>query len=82
MDDWVVTPRRGKPVEINAPWYQAVCLLDEWAAVEGFAVGGTVPPSAGEGREVVSTTVVQIANDAGRTVTINSWRTRAPDEAL
>lgn len=44
MDDWVVTPRRGKPVEINAPWYQAVCLLDEWAAVEGFAVGGTVAP--------------------------------------
>jgi predicted glycogen debranching enzyme len=38
-DDWVVTPRRGKPVEINALWYQALCLLDEWAAREGFDVG-------------------------------------------
>jgi predicted glycogen debranching enzyme len=39
VDDWVVTPRRGKPVEINALWYQALCLLDGWAAKEGFAVG-------------------------------------------
>jgi len=38
-DDWVVTPRRGKPVEINALWYQALCLLEEWAATEGLAVG-------------------------------------------
>jgi glycogen debranching enzyme len=38
VDDWVVTPRRGKPVEINALWYQALCLLEEWAAEEGFAV--------------------------------------------
>lgn len=38
-DDWVVTPRRGKPVEINALWYQALCLLDQWAAKEGFDVG-------------------------------------------
>jgi len=38
VDDWVVTPRRGKPVEINALWYQALCLLDEWAAKEGFAI--------------------------------------------
>jgi len=39
VDDWVVTPRRGKPVEINALWYQALCLLDEWAAKEGYDVG-------------------------------------------
>ena len=24
MGDWVVTPRRGKPVEINALWYNAL----------------------------------------------------------
>lgn len=29
-DDWVVTPRRGKPVEINALWYNAQCLLAAW----------------------------------------------------
>jgi predicted glycogen debranching enzyme len=31
VDDWVVTPRRGKAVEINALWYNALRLLDAWA---------------------------------------------------
>ncbi|BAY75580.1 amylo-alpha-1,6-glucosidase [Nostoc linckia NIES-25] len=26
-----VTPRRGKPVEINALWYSALCWLSKWA---------------------------------------------------
>jgi predicted glycogen debranching enzyme len=30
VGDWVVTPRRGKPVEINALWYNAVRLLAAW----------------------------------------------------
>ncbi len=30
VDDWVVTPRRGKAVEINALWFNALCLLHEW----------------------------------------------------
>src|ERR1700722_10284864 len=30
VDDWVVTPRRGKAVEINALWYNALCLLIRW----------------------------------------------------
>ncbi len=30
VDDWVVTPRRGKAVEINALWYNALCLLAHW----------------------------------------------------
>jgi predicted glycogen debranching enzyme len=30
MGDWVVTPRRGKAVEINALWYNALCLLTHW----------------------------------------------------
>jgi predicted glycogen debranching enzyme len=30
VDDWVVTPRRGKAVEINALWYNALRLLAEW----------------------------------------------------
>ncbi len=32
--DWVVTPRRGKAVEINALWYYALCLLERWTRVE------------------------------------------------
>src|SRR5205814_60992 len=30
VDDWIVTPRRGKPVELNALWYNAVRLLEGW----------------------------------------------------
>jgi predicted glycogen debranching enzyme len=30
VDDWVVTPRRGKAVEINALWYNALRLAEEW----------------------------------------------------
>jgi glycogen debranching enzyme len=30
VDDWVVTPRRGKAVEINALWYNALRLLAGW----------------------------------------------------
>jgi predicted glycogen debranching enzyme len=30
VGDWVVTPRRGKAVELNALWYNALCLLDTW----------------------------------------------------
>ena len=31
VDGWVVTPRRGKPVEIQALWYNALRLLGDWA---------------------------------------------------
>jgi predicted glycogen debranching enzyme len=31
VGDWVVTPRRGKTVEINALWYNALRLLAEWS---------------------------------------------------
>jgi predicted glycogen debranching enzyme len=37
VDDWVVTPRRGKAVEINALWYNALCLLDTWTRAHGGA---------------------------------------------
>jgi predicted glycogen debranching enzyme len=34
VDDWVVTPRRGKAVEINALWYNALKLLQGWLTEE------------------------------------------------
>jgi predicted glycogen debranching enzyme len=34
VDDWVVTPRRGKAVEINALWYNALKLLETWVCDE------------------------------------------------
>jgi predicted glycogen debranching enzyme len=35
VDSWVVTPRRGKTVEINALWHNALKLLEGWLAREG-----------------------------------------------
>jgi len=31
VGDWVVTPRRGKPVEIQALWYNALFIMEELA---------------------------------------------------
>ncbi|MGB2633914.1 MAG: amylo-alpha-1,6-glucosidase [Candidatus Acidiferrum sp.] len=35
VDDWVVTPRRGKAVEINALWYNALCYMAQWLEEHG-----------------------------------------------
>ncbi|MBA3625094.1 MAG: glycogen debranching enzyme family protein [Methylibium sp.] len=35
--DWVVTPRRGKPVEIQALWYNALRLMAGWGRTLGAA---------------------------------------------
>ena len=37
VGDWVVTPRRGKPVEIQALWYNALRLMATWAQEFGEA---------------------------------------------
>jgi predicted glycogen debranching enzyme len=40
VDGWVVTPRRGKAVEINALWYNALRLLAGWLEEEGVGARG------------------------------------------
>lgn len=35
VGDWVVTPRIGKPVEINALWYNALCIMNFLLAESG-----------------------------------------------
>jgi predicted glycogen debranching enzyme len=35
VEGWVVTPRRGKAVEINALWYNALRLMADWLREEG-----------------------------------------------
>ncbi|MGI8481357.1 MAG: amylo-alpha-1,6-glucosidase, partial [Chthoniobacterales bacterium] len=35
MGDWIVTPRRGKAVELNALWYNALKLLAKWLRETG-----------------------------------------------
>src|SRR5581483_10187468 len=37
VGDWVVTPRQGKPVEVNALWYNALRMARTWALEFGEA---------------------------------------------
>jgi predicted glycogen debranching enzyme len=37
VGDWVVTPRIGKPVEVQALWYNALCILEDFARQFGDA---------------------------------------------
>jgi predicted glycogen debranching enzyme len=53
VGDWVVTPRRGKAVEINALWYNALRTLESWLREE---------PASG----LPPTTVEQLSNHAAR----------------
>jgi predicted glycogen debranching enzyme len=47
VDGWVVTPRRGKAVEINALWYNALRLLEGWLReVRGDAAAEDVKADA------------------------------------
>ncbi|MFN0278538.1 MAG: amylo-alpha-1,6-glucosidase [Pyrinomonadaceae bacterium] len=39
IGDWVVTPRTGKPVEIQALWYNALCVMSTLAERFGDAKG-------------------------------------------
>lgn len=50
-DDWVVTPRRGKAVEINALWYNALCLLERWTRRFGRATAEVWAAHAARARE-------------------------------
>jgi predicted glycogen debranching enzyme len=35
VEGWIVTPRRGKPVEVQALWSNAVNLMGQWAEAAG-----------------------------------------------
>jgi predicted glycogen debranching enzyme len=41
VGDWVVTPRRGKAVEINALWYNALRLMERWSRESGDGAAAT-----------------------------------------
>ncbi|HEX2869048.1 MAG TPA: amylo-alpha-1,6-glucosidase [Ignavibacteriales bacterium] len=52
VGDWVVTPRRGKAVEINALWYNALCLMEGWLReMEGEEAAGQVREYAQRARD-------------------------------
>jgi predicted glycogen debranching enzyme len=52
VGDWVVTPRRGKAVEINALWYNALTLLAGWMEqVHDKGSGGVYAEHAARARQ-------------------------------
>jgi glycogen debranching enzyme len=52
VDDWVVTPRRGKAVEINGLWYNALRLLEKWLRQEkGDTAANPIAEHAERARE-------------------------------
>ena len=53
VGDWVVTPRRGKAVEINALFYNALMLLAGWLDEAPPGDEPAVPPAPGLRAEVV-----------------------------
>ncbi len=68
VGDWVVTPRRGKAVEINALFYNALMLLAGWLADEEAA--------GGEGRSLRSETVVAAAARLRESFNRRFWNPR------
>lgn len=51
MGDWVVTPRRGKAVEINALWYNALQLMAKWSVESGYTADRRYEEQAEQTRE-------------------------------
>jgi predicted glycogen debranching enzyme len=43
VEDWVVTPRRGKAVEINGLWYNVLRLMERWMRHENGANDAAQP---------------------------------------
>lgn len=39
VGNWVVTPRRGKPVELQALWYNNLCIMENLAQKIGDNAG-------------------------------------------
>ncbi|HEX2151223.1 MAG TPA: amylo-alpha-1,6-glucosidase [Stellaceae bacterium] len=50
VGDWIVTPRRGKAVEINALWYNALRLLADWLRAAGNAEADDIAARAEQAR--------------------------------
>ena len=61
LGDWVVTPRQGKPVEINALWYNALRSMADFARRIGAAADAYTGLAA-----AVSDSFARFARGAGR----------------
>lgn len=62
VGDWVVTPRHGKPVEIQALWFNALCVLAELA--ERFGDEATQQHCVARAAQVKASFAAQFWNEA------------------
>jgi predicted glycogen debranching enzyme len=67
VGDWVVTPRRGKAVEINALWYNALRLLQAWVRQEPAVARHRFHPAEGP----------QVPDGEGAARVLDEWAGRA-----
>ncbi len=63
IGDWVVTPRIGKPVEINALWYNALRYLSTWLRELGDPAATTYGDLAGRVRSSFAARFVSAGED-------------------
>ena len=75
VDDWVVTPRRGKAVEINALWFNALQLMEQWAEEQGDPAAADYRRAGRAGRRSRSTSAS--GTRAAGICTTSSTRKRA-----
>jgi len=61
--DWVVTPRRGKPVEINALWYNALVVTANW--LRALERGGDAAALDARARQVRESFNARFWNEEG-----------------
>ena len=71
MGDWVVTPRRGKAVEINALWFNALELLARLAAANGRRSGGAT--ICANMREQARALLQRSASGSTKAVIFTTW---------
>jgi hypothetical protein len=86
VGDWVVTPRRGKTVEINALWYNALMLLAGWLRASDQPESANVATHAERAdnhsigafgsikADIYTTLSMAIAGTIGSFVPTRSWR--------
>ena len=79
VDDWVVTPRRGKAVEINALWYNALRLLEQLVRSRRATRRRRVawPSYADRAREIVQRAVLVRGRAAISTTSSTASRRRS-----
>jgi predicted glycogen debranching enzyme len=66
MDEWVVTPRRGKAVEINALWYNALRVMEKWMKEESQLA-----------RATEATEIAKLADAARKSFNQRFWNAQA-----